>query len=99
MNASGKVLPISPISNIAVYNGIDRTTVLSPNPDLNTFNITYDFNRYFAIPGKQSFVVSNGSSSSYNGPYFKENGTDALCSTTGTYGASAYDCANPDPVT
>ena len=99
VNASGKVLPISPISNIAVYNGIDRTTVLSPNPDLNTFNITYDFNRYFAIPGKQSFVVSNGSSSSYNGPYFKENGTDALCSTTGTYGASAYDCANPDPVT
>ena len=99
MNASGKVLPISPISNIAVYNGVDRVTVMNPNPDLNTFNITYDFNRYFAIPGKQSFVVSSGDSSAYNGPYFKENGTSALCSVNGTYGTSPYDCADPDPVT
>jgi hypothetical protein len=100
IDGSGKVLPISPISNIAVYNGVDRVTALSPNPDLNTFNITYDFNRYFAIPGKQSFVVSNWSSSSYNGPYFKENGVNALCSMNGTYGgAGAYDCADPDPAT
>lgn len=99
VNASGKVLPISPISNIAVYNGVDRVTVMNPNPDLNTFNITYDFNRYFAIPGKQSFVVSSGDSSSYNGPYFKENGTSALCSINGTYGTSPYDCADPDPAT
>ena len=99
VNASGKVLPISPISNIAVYNGVDRVTVMSPNPDLNTFNITYDFNRFFAIPGKQSFVVSSGDSSSFNGPYFKENGTSALCSVNGTYGTSPYDCADPDPAT
>ena len=99
VNASWKVLPISPISNIAVYTGIDRVATLNPNPDFNTFNITYDFNRYFAIPGKQSFVVSNGDSSSYNGPYFKENGTSALCSVNGTYGASPYDCAIADPAT
>lgn len=99
VNASGKVIPISPISNIAVYNGVDRVTVMSPNPDLSTFNITYDFNRFFAIPGKQSFVVSSGDSSSYNGPYFKENGTSALCSVNGTYGTSPYDCADPDPAT
>jgi uncharacterized cofD-like protein len=60
-------------------------TALSPNPDLNTFNITYNFNQYFAIPGKQSFVVSKGDGPSYNGPYFKENGVSALCSITGTY--------------
>jgi hypothetical protein len=80
-------------------------TVLTPNPDLNTFNITYDFNRYFAIPGKQSFVVSSGNSSSYNGPYFKENGTNGLCSRTDPFasafgaGNNPYDCADPDPVT
>ena len=99
VDGSGKVLPISPISNIAVYTAVDRVTTLNPNPDLNTFNITYDFNRYFAIPGKQSFVVSNGSSASYNGPYFKENWTDALCSINGTYGTSAYNCEDPDPAT
>jgi hypothetical protein len=60
VNASGKVLPISPISNIAVYTGVLRTTTLTPNPDLNNFEVTYDFNKYFDIPGKQSFVVSKG---------------------------------------
>ncbi len=100
VNASGKVLPISPISNIAVYTWVLRTTVLTPDPDLNTFNITYNFNKYFGIPGKQSFVVSKGDGPAYNGPYFKENGTDALCSQTGTYtGSSFYDCATADPVT
>lgn len=99
VNASWKVLPISPVSNIAVYNGVDRVTVMSPNPDLNTFNITYDFNRYFAIPGRQSFVVSTGDSSSYNGPFFKENGVSALCSVNSTYGTSPYDCAVADPAT
>ena len=60
---------------------------MNPNPDFNTFQVTYDFNRYFDIPGKQSFVVSKGDGPSNNGPYFKENGTDALCSITGTYGS------------
>lgn len=87
IDGSGKVLPISPISNIAVYTGVLRTTTLTPNPDLNTFNVTYNFNQYFAIPGKQSFVVSKGDGASYNGPYFKENGVSALCSITGTYGS------------
>jgi hypothetical protein len=105
VDGSGKVLPISPISNIAVYNGVDRVTVLTPNPDLNTFNITYDFNRYFAIPGKQSFVVSSGNSASYNGPYFKENGANGVCSRTDPYasavgaGNNPYDCEIADPVT
>jgi hypothetical protein len=99
VNASWKLLPISPISNIAVYTGVLRTTALVPNPDLNTFNITYNYNQYFAIPGKQSFVVSKWDGPSYNGPYFKENGTSPLCSITGTYWSSPYDCADPDPVT
>ena len=97
---SGKVMPISPISNIAVYTGTLRNSPPTPNPDLTTFNVSYDFNQYFAIPGKQSFVVSKGDGPSNNGPYFKEDGTDALCSITGTYGSpGAYDCANADPVT
>ncbi len=100
IDGSGKVLPISPISNIAVYTGTLRSSPPTPNPDLNTFNVSYDFNQYFAIPGKQSFVVSKWDGPSNNGPYFKENGTDALCSITGTYGSpGAYDCADPDPVT
>lgn len=45
-------------------------------------------------------MVSKGDGPAYNGPYFKENGTDALCSQTGTYtGSSFYDCATADPVT
>jgi hypothetical protein len=100
VDASGKVMPISPISNIAVYTGTLRSSPPTPNPDLNTFNVSYDFNQYFAIPGKQSFVVSKWDGPSNNGPYFKENGTDALCSITGTYGSpGAYDCVDPDPVT
>ncbi len=100
VNGSGKVVGISPVSNIAVYTWVLRTTALTPNPNLNNFEVTYDFNRYFGIPGKQSFVVSKGDGPSYNGPYFKENGTDALCSITGTYGSPwVYDCADPDPAT
>jgi trimeric autotransporter adhesin len=105
VNASGKVLPISPISNIAVYTWVLRTTVLTPNPDLNTFNITYDFNQYFAIPGKQSFVVSKWDGASNNGPYFKENGTSGLCTRTDPYANTLgtwnnpYDCPDADPAT
>lgn len=68
-----------------------------PNPNLNNFEITYDFNRYFDIPGKQSFVVSKGDGPSYNGPYFRENGVSALCSWSGSYGTSPYDCATAGP--
>ena len=50
VNGSGDVVAVSPISNIAVYLGIDRSTALNPNPDLNLFQITYDYNQYFAIP-------------------------------------------------
>jgi hypothetical protein len=99
IDGSGKVLPISPISNIAVYTGTLRSSPPSPDPDLNTFNVSYNFNQYFAIPGKQSFVVSKGDGPANNGPYFKEDGTSPLCSITGTYGSSPYDCANADPVT
>lgn len=80
MNASGDVIAISPVSNIAVYEGIARNSVLSPDPDVSNVLIRYNFNNFFAIPGKQSFVVSKGDSASYNGPYFKENGTSAMCS-------------------
>ena len=97
VNASGKVLPISPVSNIAVYTWVLRTSSLSPNPDVGTFQVTYDFNKYFDIPGKQSFVVSKGDGPSNNGPYFRENGTSSLCSWNGGYGSSPYDCATNGP--
>lgn len=100
MDSSGKVVGVSPVSNIAVYTGTLRSSPPTPNPNLNTFDVSYDFNQYFGIPGKQSFVVSKGDGPSNNGPYFKEDGTDALCSITGTYGSpGAYDCINADPAT
>ncbi len=46
---------------------------LSPDPDTANLLIKYNYNNYFAIPGKQSFVVSNGATVSDNGPFIKEN--------------------------
>lgn len=87
------------MSNIAVYDGINRSAALTPNPDIANYQIKYDYNNYFAVPGKQSFVVSNGSSASDNGPYFKENGVSGVCSWNGISGSSPYDCATDDPDT
>ena len=98
VDGSGNLVAIPP-GNVAVYTGLARTSPPTPNPDTITQTINYDFNKYFDIPGKATFVVTDGSSAAYNGPYFKENGTSALCSMNGTYGTSPYDCANPDPTT
>lgn len=71
----------------------------SPNPDVANRKIAYDFNRYFLIPTKQSFVVSDGNGAGYNAPYFKEDGTSGICSWNGASGTSPYDCATADPYT
>lgn len=60
VDSTGKVVGVSPVSNIAVYTGTLRSSPPNPNPNLNTFEVSYDFNQYFGIPGKQSFVVSKG---------------------------------------
>lgn len=75
-----------------VYDALDRTTPPTPDPNVAGRAISYDFNNYFDIPTKQSFVVSSGDSSSYNGPFIRSNGTSALCSWNGTYGTSPYNC-------
>ena len=98
VDVNGNVIPISN-GDVVVYDGINRATPPTPDPNIAGRQISYDFNNFFDIPTKQSFVVSDGSSASRNGPYFKENGSSALCSWNGTYGSSAYDCANVDPVT
>ena len=65
MDANGNVVPVSN-GDVVVYDGIDRASPPTPNPDIPNRQIAYDFNRYFAIPTKQSFVVSDGSSPSNN---------------------------------
>jgi hypothetical protein len=94
VDGSGNVVPISN-GDVVVYTaqwGHPKVTV--PDPDLPNRLISYDFNTYFAIPTKQSFVVSDGGGPGYNAPYFKENGISWICSG----GWSPYDCAVDDPV-
>lgn len=74
LDGSGNIVPVSN-GDVVVYTGIGRNgTTPNPNPDLPNRLISYDFNKYFAIPTKQSFVVSDGNGAGYNAPYFKENG-------------------------
>ncbi len=40
--------------------------------------------------------MSDGSSTSNNGPFFRENGTSGVCSWNGTYGTSPYNCSGND---
>lgn len=93
---------VVPISNgdVVVYDGLWRNTA-APNPDPDIANrlIRYDFNKYFALPTKQSFVVSDGNGAGFNAPYFKEDGVSGICSYNGSSGTSPYDCAVADPVT
>ena len=67
-----------------VYDALGRnSTAPSPDPDNVNREIRYDFNKYFLIPSKQSFVVSNGNGAGYNAPYFKEDGISCVCSWNG----------------
>lgn len=92
IDGSGNVVTINN-GDVVVYTASDPSAPPSPNPDTTNKLISYDFNNYFNIPTKQSFVVSDGSSASYNGPFFRENGTSGVCSWNGTYGSSPYNCS------
>ena len=94
VNASWDVVGISPVSNIAVYEWVNRSMALSPDPDTANLLIKYNYNNYFAIPGKQSFVVSNGATVSDNGPFIKENWVVGVCSWNGLSGTSPYNCTD-----
>lgn len=60
IDSSGNLVPVSN-GDVVVYDGIGRNgTTPSPNPDVPNREISYDFNKYFLIPTKQSFVVSDG---------------------------------------
>lgn len=99
VDTAGNVVPISN-GDVVVYDGIWRNgTAPSPNPDVGNRRVSYDFNRYFSIPTKQSFVVSDGNGAGYNAPYFKEDGVSGICSWNGAGGTSPYDCGTADPYT
>jgi hypothetical protein len=83
VDSSGNVVPINN-GDVVVYDGLGRsTTAPSPDPDTTLHQVRYDFNKYFSIPTKQSFVVSDGNGAGYNAPYFKEDGVSANCSWNG----------------
>lgn len=95
IDASGNVVPVSN-GDVVVYTAGNPASPPTPNPDIANRDISYDYNKYFDIPTAQSFVVSDGSSTSYNGPFFRENGTSGVCSWNGTYGTSPYACSGND---
>lgn len=45
--------------DVIVYDGITTSTP-NPNPNNSTRQVSYDFNQYFRIPAKQSFVITDG---------------------------------------
>lgn len=100
VNGSGDLVAISPVSNIAVYTALPPSSPPSPNPDFANTRISYDFNNYFAIDTKQSFVVSKGDSHGDNAPYFSENAVSSNCRRAGTLTPySPIDCEIKDPIT
>ncbi len=86
--------------DVVVYDALGRNSAAPvPDPDIAGRRIRYDFNKYFQLPTKQSFVVSNGNGAGFNAPYFKEDGVSGICSWNGASGTSPYDCAVADPAT
>jgi trimeric autotransporter adhesin len=94
VNGSGEVVPISN-GDVIVYDGITTSTP-SPNPNNATRQVSYDFNQYFRIPAKQSFVITDGLSPWQNAPYIGENATSSVCEWTGTYGTGIPTCPTGD---
>lgn len=78
-----------------VYDGITTGTP-SPDPNNSTRQISYDFNKYFRIPAKQSFVITDGLSPGQNAPYIGENAAVSVCEWTGTYGTGMSTCPSGD---
>lgn len=94
VNGSGEVVPISN-GDVIVYDGITSYTP-SPNPDNPNREISYDFNQYFRIPAKQSFVVTDGLSPGLNAPYIGDNAAYSFCEWTGTTGTGMATCPTGD---
>lgn len=94
VNGSGEVVPISN-GDVIVYDGITTGTP-SPDPNNSTRQISYDFNKYFRIPAKQSFVITDGLSPGQNAPYIGENAAVSVCEWTGTYGTGMSTCPSGD---
>lgn len=94
VNGSGEVVPISNW-DVIVYDGITTGTP-SPDPNNSTRQISYDFNKYFRIPAKQSFVITDGLSPGQNAPYIGENAAVSVCEWTGTYGTGMSTCPSGD---
>lgn len=78
-----------------VYDGI-TSYVPSPNPDNPNREISYDFNQYFRIPAKQSFVVTDGLAPGQNAPYIAANASSSVCEWTGTVGTGIATCPGGD---
>ena len=95
INGSGEVVPISN-GDVVVYDGDSQSPFPSPNPDVANRLIRYDFNRYFMIPAKQSFVVSDGNAPGINAPYIGENAGSSVCAWNGTSGTGMATCPSGD---
>lgn len=67
-----------------------------PDPDNANREVSYDFNQYFRIPAKQSFVVSDGLAPGENAPYIDENATYSVCEWSGSYGSGMASCPATD---
>ena len=87
-------MPISS-GDVIVYDGITSSTP-SPDPNNATREISYDFNKYFTIPAKQSFVVTDGLAPGQNAPYIEANAASSVCEWTGTYGTGMTTCPTGD---
>jgi hypothetical protein len=94
VDAAGNVVPISN-GDVIVYDGI-TTSVPSPNPDNPNRRVSYDFNQYFRIPAKQSFVVTDGLAPWQNAPYIGTNAASSVCEWTGTVGTGMATCPGGD---
>ncbi len=81
--------------DVIVYDGLSTTTP-SPDPDNSNREISYNFNKYFTIPAKQSFVVTDGLSPGTNAPYIGENAASSICEWDGTYGTGMATCPTGD---
>jgi hypothetical protein len=94
VDAAGNVVPISN-GDVIVYDGI-TTWIPSPNPDNPNRRVSYDFNQYFRIPAKQSFVVTDGLAPWQNAPYIGTNAASSVCEWTGTVGSGMSSCPSWD---
>lgn len=66
--------------NIPVYTGLGASTSSSMNNSTNPPTIGADYNKYFTLPVRQSFVVTDVGGQPANAPNFAVNGATNKCS-------------------